>query len=131
MTQQEFFERTKVEVSNDEFFAIHEVYNYSDLDKDEFCKLWCKMNQTRVKAAKAEIKSKQQDNRYRAILVKWFDGWRARKDFADNYYTLLVYTKLPNDFVRACAHFDIRFGNAENVSDVYYKIGTTLGLFRY
>lgn len=67
MTQQEFTQRTNVEVSNKEFDAINEVYMNSEVDKDEFCKMWCKMNQKRVKAAieaekaqakKAELKEK-------------------------------------------------------------------------
>ena len=42
MTQQEFTSRTLVEVSNEEFWAINQVYNNSDLDKDEFCKMWAR-----------------------------------------------------------------------------------------
>lgn len=48
----EFVERTGVYVSIDEFNTIVEVYNNSDVNKDEFCKLWAKMNFARVKAAK-------------------------------------------------------------------------------
>lgn len=51
MTQQEFQTRVQMEVPCTEFEAINEVYMNSDLDKDEFCKLWVKMNQTRVHAA--------------------------------------------------------------------------------
>ena len=36
MLQSEFTERTKVQVSAEEFEAIHEVYNHCDLDKDSF-----------------------------------------------------------------------------------------------
>ena len=54
MTQQEFFNRTKVEVSSKEYEAIEMVYMNSDLDKDAFCKMWVKMNQTRVEQAKKE-----------------------------------------------------------------------------
>lgn len=54
MTQQEFFNRTKVEVSFKEYEAIEMVYMNSDLDKDTFCKMWVKMNQTRVEQAKKE-----------------------------------------------------------------------------
>lgn len=56
MTQQEFTQRTLVAVSTKEFWAIHEVYMNSDLDKDDFCKAWAKMNASRVKAAKEAIK---------------------------------------------------------------------------
>ena len=55
MLQSEFTERTKVQVSSEEFEAINEVYMHCDLDKDSFCSLWCKMNRSRVEAAKAEI----------------------------------------------------------------------------
>ena len=127
MTQQEFTQRTMVEVSNNEFWAINEVYNNSDLNKDEFCKMWCKMNKSRVELAKMELKRRQKHNLYKHILTKWYDGWKARADFQDNYYTLIVYTKLPTAFVPALSHFDIRIGNAETVSDVHYKVGKALG----
>ena len=116
-----------VEVSNNEFWAINEVYNNSDLNKDEFCKMWCKMNKSRVELAKMELKRRQKHNLYKHILTKWYDGWKARADFQDNYYTLVVYTKLPTAFVPALSHFDIRIGNAETVSDVHYKVGKALG----
>ena len=61
MTQQEFTQRTKVEVSYNEFNAIHEVYVNSDLDKDEFCKAWMKINAKRVAQAKAEAKAKAEE----------------------------------------------------------------------
>ena len=57
MTRQEFETRTLVmNVSDYEFDAIHAVYMASDLDKDEFCKMWCKMNASRVARAKEEVK---------------------------------------------------------------------------
>ena len=62
MTQREFTQRTMVEVSAEEFNAINIVYMNSDLDKDEFCKVWCKMNKTRVQAAKEA--HKQANERY-------------------------------------------------------------------
>lgn len=52
MTQVEFTNRTQVEVSAKEYAAIEEVYMNSDLDKDAFCKMWVKMNKSRVEAAK-------------------------------------------------------------------------------
>jgi len=58
MTQKEF-EARAIEVSIKEFEAINLIYMNCDLEKDEFCKIWCKMNESRVKAYKAEKKSKQ------------------------------------------------------------------------
>lgn len=63
MTQQEFSSRTLVEVSTEEFWAINEVYNHSDLNKDEFCKLWRKMNASRVAEAKAQAKAQAEQER--------------------------------------------------------------------
>ena len=61
MTQIEFFNRTGVEVSPKEFQSIHEVYCDSDLDKDSFCKMWVKMNASRVAKAKADAQAKAQE----------------------------------------------------------------------
>ena len=61
MTQQEFFNRTRVEVEASEFQAINEVYNCSDLDKDEFCKMWVKMNKSRVAKAQADAKAQEEE----------------------------------------------------------------------
>ena len=56
MTKQEFENRTNVQVSFDEYKHIEAVYLASDLDKDEFCKMWCRMNKSRVNKAKEEAK---------------------------------------------------------------------------
>ena len=56
MTQQEFETRVQVKVSTQEYWHINEMYNNSDLDKVEFCKLWVKMNQGRVNKAKEAAK---------------------------------------------------------------------------
>ena len=58
MTQKDFTNLTKVEVERAEFEAIHTVYIMSDLDKEEFCKMWKKMNKSRVEHAKAVAKQK-------------------------------------------------------------------------
>lgn len=65
MLQKEFEDRTGVKVSLEEYSAIETVYMASDLDKDEFCKMWCKMNASRIKAAKkaqAEKEAKAREN---------------------------------------------------------------------
>lgn len=63
MTRNEFIQRTQVDVSEKEYAAIEVVYMASDLDKDEFCKMWRKMNATRVQNAKME---RMIENRRRA-----------------------------------------------------------------
>ena len=59
MLQQEFEARVKMHVSYKEYEAINEVYNNSDLNKDEFCAEWVHMNQDRVNGAIAEEKERQ------------------------------------------------------------------------
>lgn len=59
MLQQEFEARVKIHVSYKEYEAINEVYSNSDLNKDEFCKEWVRMNQKRVNQAVAEEKERQ------------------------------------------------------------------------
>lgn len=59
MTKQEFTERVKVNVSDEEFAAINVVYNVSDLDKDAFCKAWKSMNRSRVEQAQEELKARK------------------------------------------------------------------------
>ena len=74
MLQKEFEDRTEVNVSFDEYTAIDKVYMESDLDKDEFCKMWCKMNANRIKAAKKKLAEKarkeKETERLHTILSK-------------------------------------------------------------
>ncbi len=57
MLQHEFESRVGIEVSASEYASIEQVYMASDVEKDEFCKLWVKMNKNRVARIKAERKA--------------------------------------------------------------------------
>ena len=57
MLQHEFESRVGIEVSAQEYAAIEQVYMNSDVEKDEFCKLWAKMNRKRIARIKAERKA--------------------------------------------------------------------------
>lgn len=88
MTQQEFQTRVQLEVTSDEFYHINAVYMNSDLDKDEFCKLWVKMNQARVNKAKAAAKAAEAEQKVREGL---FDIINRNHDkaynlFAEDYF---------------------------------------------
>lgn len=87
MRQFEFEERVKMQVSQKEYEAIEVVYMNSDLDKDEFCKMWVKMNKSRVeRAIEAEKKrqeKEEEDWKLYAILHKESDV----SDFAVNLLT--------------------------------------------
>lgn len=74
MLVSEFYERTGVEVSIDEFWAINEAYNRFSGNKDEFCALWVKENKERVKASKdaeksAKVEAKKAE-RFKKALYK-------------------------------------------------------------
>lgn len=128
MTKQEFFKRTGVTVSDSEFNAIHEVYCYCDVDKDEFCKLWCKMNAQRVKDAKVQRMIEKKDAAFKDALHKWFEKWHGQK-FYDNYHTPIAYTKISTFEVQAMSHAGIQLED-QSLSDVHFKVGQYLGIYR-
>lgn len=93
MTQREFTQRTLVEVSAEEFNAIHVVYMSCDLDKDEFCKVWCKMNKTRVQAAKDG--RKQANERYNRCtklmaIMQWLDQLICEGKTQEEWYDEMI-----------------------------------------
>ena len=68
MLQQEFTQRVGMQVSAEEYAHIEQVYMASDLDKDEFCKQWVKMNKERVAKAKQTAKAVEADMQQREKL---------------------------------------------------------------
>ena len=68
MTRQEFTQRVGMQVSAEEFSVIEQVYMASDVDKDEFCRLWVKMNAQRVKAAKELAAQQDRERKLREQL---------------------------------------------------------------
>lgn len=123
MTQQEFFNRTNVKVSNDEFWAINAMYNYCEVDKDEFCKLWCKMNPDRVKRTKKQLKKEKEDAANLDILRKYWQKWNGK---VEHYYDLIVDTDITTKEIKAMSYFGVRFGNAETIGDVLYKVSEAI-----
>ncbi len=74
MTKQEFETRAKIEVTDQEYFQVIEpMYMSSDVEKDEFCKLWGKMNHKRVKAyLEDQLKRrKEAERKDRLFNLKW------------------------------------------------------------
>lgn len=130
MTQQEFTQRVNVEVSNSEFEAINEVYMNSDLDKDEFCKMWVKMNKTRVQNAKVERMIKAKDEAYRDALHKFYHKFDNNNE---TFSTPICYVKISVYEVQAMSHAGIKVANENGrckyLSDIRYEIGQYLGMF--
>lgn len=79
MTQQEFYSLTGIELTNDEFWAVHQVYCDSDVDKYEFCRLWRKMNYKRVQAAKDAFKAQEQRRRDLDIAWRLLESWQRKR----------------------------------------------------
>ena len=129
MTQQEFTQRVNVEVSNKEFEAINEVYMNSDLDKDEFCKMWVKMNKTRVQNAKVERMIKAKDEAYRDALHKFY----TKNDDVNEFMNPICYVKISTYEVQAMSYAGIKVANedgrAKYLSDIRYEIGKFLRMY--
>ena len=129
MTHQEFFQRTGVEVSAIEYEAIESVYNFSDLDKDEFCKIWKKMNRTRVEAAKVERMKQQRDEAFRNALYKFYDKNYSKEE----YNTPITYVKISAYEIQALSYAGINvkseFGYIKSLSDIRYDVAKYLGIY--
>lgn len=68
MTQKEFQDRVKMQVSVDEYAAIVVVYMESDLKKDDFCKMWAKMNAKRIAAYRKAEEEKREKYEHISLL---------------------------------------------------------------
>lgn len=130
MTQQEFTKRTKVEVNTNEFEAIHVVYMASDLDKDEFCKVWCKMNKSRVEKARADRMLLARTYAYQDALYKFY----VKNNTLESYTTPISYSKITEFEIRALSFAGIvvadEYGTVKFMSQVCYEIGEYLGLYK-
>ena len=127
MTQQEFTQRTMVEVSNQEYEAIEVVYLNSELDKDEFCKMWCKMNPNRVKNAKVEKIMREKEIAYKEVLFDGFDNWREKAYTDANYFLPIEYTKLTTYLVQAFSFAGIKLEGF--VREIHWNLGLYLGVY--
>jgi hypothetical protein len=83
MTIQEFQSRTQVSVDVSEFLSITTVYMQSDVDKDTFCKMWRKMNATRVMAAKEQAKKQQTIDKVFSMVMMANPEWTDVEHYND------------------------------------------------
>ena len=116
-------------VRGSEFEAINEVYMNSDLDKDEFCKMWVKMNKTRVQNAKVERMIKAKDEAYRDALHKFY----TKNNDVNEFMTPICYVKISTYEVQAMSYAGIKVanedGHAKYLSDIRYEIGKFLRMY--
>lgn len=89
MTQQEFEQRVGMSVDATEYASIENVYMAGDLDKDDFCVLWQRMNYKRVAKANeervAKLKEQMKKEQLFSILNKPYSN-NAIGELADNYF---------------------------------------------
>lgn len=124
MTIQEFTQRTEVEVSNNEFEAINRFYMNCECDKDEFCKMWRKMNPSRVKRAKVEKMLKERVEAYRDALYKFY-----YKTSVQDLTVPICYVKISTYEVQALSYAGIKIESDRRLYGIRYEIGKFLGLF--
>ena len=77
MLQSEFESRVGMSVTPEEYKAIEVVYMNADVDKDEFCKIWRKMNASRVKRA---IENRKKFEELMALKGKVWDIYMTVKN---------------------------------------------------
>lgn len=128
MRQFEFEERVKMHVPQKEYEAIETVYLYSDLDKDEFCKMWVKMNKSRVERAIEEEKKVRKENEDRERL--WDIRNKLSRDFAKLAKDVLGSRDRAFLERKGIELEENRYGQTwyRNVSSVRYEIGCYLGI---
>lgn len=129
MTQQEFEQRTGVQVSSIEFNVINEFYMTCECDKDVFCKMWCKMNANRVKDAKVERMIEKRDAAYKDALRRWFDKWAYGEKFRRYWSSPVVYCRMSVYEIKAMSYAGITMHDA-TLSDVVYNVGCYLGIYK-
>lgn len=93
MMYNEFVERVGMEVSSSEFEIINEMYTFSDVDKDVFCKLWAKMNHVRITFAKEKKKKEEKEEKAIEYITKVYNklSTKLNKDFMVNFNMLAIH----------------------------------------
>lgn len=118
-----------MQVTPSEFEHINAVYMNSDLDKDDFCVLWVKMNQGRVNKAKAEAKVRKEQEELRDNLWNIISKYGGR-DYAwmERMLVFSVLTKKEQQVVEqaglAMKEYDIYAGAYlyKRMSTMLYEI---------
>jgi hypothetical protein len=62
MMQSEFFERTGVNLTGEEYADVEHIYNSVQMNKDEFCQLWLKNRDNKIIAELMDIIKKLEDD---------------------------------------------------------------------
>ena len=126
MLQSEFETRVGMRVTPQEYSAIEDVYSASDVDKDEFCKLWSKMNHKRIATYKAEKAAREKAEKLRENL------WHIWHKFAFKEFewkvSMLNHTVLNKREEKALqdACIDLKYFSYDAGGYLYYNMLDTL-----
>lgn len=126
MTHKEFTDRVKVEVTAQEFDSINEVYMNSDLDKDAFCRMWVKMNKSRVIEARnraAELREKQTLKEMAWAMYQRISGM-------ENTHLAMAYASLIPSQRNFLYGIGIEVNERTNLTHVWYELGKYLGIVK-
>lgn len=126
MTQKEFTDRVEVEVTTKEFEAINEVYMNSDLDKDAFCRIWVKMNKSRVREARikaAELREKQTLKEIAWTMYQRIGGM-------GNTHLRLAQATLCRQEKNFLYGIGVEVTDSMNLTTVWYKLAQYLGIVK-
>jgi len=89
MMYSEFYERTKTEVSYEEYHFIEESYYEFDGNKDEFCKAWLKDKKSGKWAVEMRLRKAIEDQKkeYEAKLAEKEEDLEFYRGFTDQLRT--------------------------------------------
>lgn len=125
MRQFEFEERVGMKVSEKEYESIENVYLFSDLDKDEFCKMWVKMNKSRVDRAKEDARKLHELEELKWMLAGIFHREMNYDAFAVNELSKKEISALEK------VGIEVRpegLRGQKNVCSIKYEIARFLGI---
>lgn len=125
MTQQEFQERVKVTVCAEEYHAIETVYMTSDLNKDEFCKMWVQMNKSRVEREVKKAKAAKAAQSIRDKAWTLYSKLEVINSRLDRYFIKAAETLGKRDLLFLKSELNIDGAEMSN-GQVQYKLGEFL-----
>lgn len=127
MLQSEFYDRTKVTLTGEEYARVEKIYNRTKVEKDEFCKLWLEIRNNKIldelldhtlkienlldkaessisnhkkELEKERERSEQRMKDFARKVVENFGDDKAIYDAVEEEFTLdfIIKVKLENDF---------------------------------
>lgn len=86
MLSSEFYDRTGYIPTSEEWDEITKNYMHSNLDKDDFCKAWKKVNSIKVENAENERKAKEAlEKMHEYVINKVVRFVNGEESFTDRY----------------------------------------------